>query len=229
MKFIQLDKLNIEYKVTKSKRQTMAFRFLNNGSVNIMVPNKYNQTMADIIVNKYLDKIIERVNYRKSLIATYNDNEEFLYLGKKYIIKVIESKYPKVIISDNFLYIYTKSTDLKVKEKLIYEYLYEQSIDIFNELLYQAFDLMKSELKTYPKLEIKKFKSVWGLCRIKKNTIALNIDLMHVDLECIKYVICHELCHFIYPNHQKEFHVLLNKYIDEKSVKKRLKEYKFKK
>ena len=25
MKFIQLDKLNIEYKVTKSKRQTMAF------------------------------------------------------------------------------------------------------------------------------------------------------------------------------------------------------------
>ena len=53
MKFLQLEKLNIEYKVTKSKRQTMAFRFLNNGSVNIMVPNKYNQTMADIIVNKY--------------------------------------------------------------------------------------------------------------------------------------------------------------------------------
>ena len=229
MKFEQLEKLNIIYKVTKSKRRTMAFRFLSNGTVNIIIPYRYNQTMADIIVNKYLDKIVERVNYRKELIASYNDNEDFLYLGKKYKIKVIESKYPKIILDDSTMYLYTKVNDFKVKEKLIYEYLYDNAQDVFNELLYQVFNQMKNHLATYPNLEIKKFKSVWGLCRIKRNTIALNVDLMHVDIECIKYVICHELCHFVYPNHQKEFHILLNQFINEKELKKRLKEYKFKK
>lgn len=229
MKFLQLEELDINYKITISKNKTMSFRFLRDGTVNIIVPFKYNQTMADIIVNKYLDKIVERVNYRKELIATFSNNEEFLFLGKKYLMKVVQSKYPKVYLSDENLFIYTKEDNYDVKEKLIYSFLFEEAENIFNELLYQAFSDMKDYLNQYPTLEIKRFKSVWGLCRIKKNIIALNVDLIHVDIDCIKYVIYHELCHFIYPNHQKGFHELLNKFIDEKNIKHKLKSYKIKK
>ena len=33
--------------------------------------------------------------------------------------------------------------------------------------------------------------------------------LIHVPVYLIEYVMYHELCHFVYDNHQKDFHDLL--------------------
>jgi predicted metal-dependent hydrolase len=54
----------------------------------------------------------------------------------------------------------------------------------------------------------------------------LNISLIHVPLALIEYVIFHELVHFVYPNHSKEFHALLKKYVhDERMKRQKLKNY----
>lgn len=229
MRFKVLEDNNIEYLVQRTKAKSMSFTFKRDGTVVVRIPYLYTKDLANVVVNKYLDKIIERVKKKKELVANYSNGEEFIYLGQKYKIMVVVSKHPKVIVIDNVLYLYTTKDDYKTKSKIINSWLIEKAEVIFNILLDKVFNQMKNELDQYPTLEIKKFKSVWGLCRIKKNTIALNIDLLHTDFECIEYVICHELCHFKYPNHQKEFHEMVNRYVDEKALKGRLKTYRFKK
>lgn len=229
MKFKALDDNNIEYLVQRTKAKSMSFSFRRDGKVIVRIPYLYTKDLANVVVNKYLDKIIERSKKKKELSASYSTGEEFVYLGNKYKIMVVLSKHPKVIVVDDILYLYTKNDDFKTKQKIVNEWLKEKAEVIFNILLDKVFNEMKSELDQYPTLEIKKFKSVWGLCRMKKNTIALNIDLLHTDFECIEYVICHELCHFKYPNHQKEFHEMVNRYVDENALKGRLKTYRFKK
>ena len=93
-------------------------------------------------------------------------------------------------------------------------------------MLYKCFESMKSSLNKYPTLVIKKSVSRWGCCYYNKNQIMLNIALIHVPLILIEYVIYHELVHFLYPNHSKEFHNELKKYVsDEVKRRKYLKNY----
>ena len=57
-------------------------------------------------------------------------------------------------------------------------------------------------------------------------TLILNLSLIHTSLELIEYVVYHELCHFVYKNHQSEFHLLLQQFVpNEKQLKKVLNNY----
>lgn len=49
----------------------------------------------------------------------------------------------------------------------------------------------------------------WGSCATNGN-ILLNTELIKASKGCIDYVIQHELCHLIHPNHTKEFYKLLS-------------------
>ncbi len=77
----------------------------------------------------------------------------------------------------------------------------------------------------YNKLFISSAKTRWGSCKAKD--IRLSKYLILLPDHLIQYIIIHELCHIIYPNHQKEFHVLVNKFINnrEKEFDKQLKIY----
>ena len=228
MIFKELDEAGISYQIKRTKKRSMDFLFQRDGSLHIKIPYIYNHTQSTIIINKYLDRIITTCNKYKDQVAKYENNEEFVYLGKTYKIMVVISKHPNVIIINDILYLYTKSDDFETKSKVINDWLKENAEVVFNEVLFRVFSRMKNILSSYPKLEYKKYKSVWGLCRYKKNTISLNIDLLHTDIECIEYVIVHELSHFVYNNHSNDFHKLVNTFIDEKKVKHKLKNYKFK-
>lgn len=47
--------------------------------------------------------------------------------------------------------------------------------------------------------------SVWGRCFNINKSIQYNIALAFVPKECLTYIVAHELCHIIYPNHSKAF------------------------
>ncbi|HAD80758.1 MAG TPA: hypothetical protein DCF99_17295 [Flavobacteriaceae bacterium] len=57
-------------------------------------------------------------------------------------------------------------------------------------------------------LSHKFLKKRWGSCATNGN-ILLNTELIKASKICIEYVIIHELCHLIHPNHSKDFYELL--------------------
>ena len=77
-----------------------------------------------------------------------------------------------------------------------------------------------------PTIKIKTMKSMWGNCNYVKRIVSLNIYLAKARIECIDYVITHELAHLIHHNHGKEFHSLMTTLMpDWKMRKKILKDY----
>ena len=68
-------------------------------------------------------------------------------------------------------------------------------------------------------------KTRWGVCNKRDTSITLNANLMKEKIECLDYVIVHELSHFVHFNHSKEFWNTVEKYCPYyKKIRKSLKE-----
>ena len=61
----------------------------------------------------------------------------------------------------------------------------------------------------YNKVFIKNNRTNWGSCSIKGN-INLNMHLVSLPEELRDFIIIHELCHLVYPNHGAQFHKLVD-------------------
>ena len=60
---------------------------------------------------------------------------------------------------------------------------------------------------------------MWGSCN-SRSEISLNWKLVMLPKKVIDYVIVHELCHIIEPNHSNSFWSLVKKYDKEYIVNK---------
>lgn len=91
----------------------------------------------------------------------------------------------------------------------------KESLAYFESSLANLYPIIKKYGKPYPKIQIKKMKTLWGSCSVKRNVITLNQYLIKAKPACIDYVILHELVHFIYPNHSKQFYDFLSIYMPD--------------
>lgn len=62
--------------------------------------------------------------------------------------------------------------------------------------------------KAPPQLRLRTMPKRWGSCT-KRGVIYLNPELIQAPPSCIDYVITHELCHLLHPNHGHAFYALL--------------------
>ena len=69
-------------------------------------------------------------------------------------------------------------------------------------------------------------KSRWGVCNVKEKIVTLNLELMKKKIECLDYVIVHELSHLVEANHSARFwKVVEANYPNYKEVRKQMKDY----
>ena len=140
-------------------------------------------------------------------------NENFYYFGKKY--DVIYG-FNDIDISDDKIYVLDKNS--------LDKYINKNIIGIFSKRLNYWYNIFEEDIPV-PNLKIRKMTSRWGVCNIKNHNVTLNYHLSKYDISCLDYVIIHELCHFIHPNHSKNFWNLVSKYYPKyKECRKMLKE-----
>lgn len=60
-----------------------------------------------------------------------------------------------------------------------------------------------------PQIKYRNMRSTWGVCRPTVGTITFNRRLVHQPVAFIEYVVLHELCHLIVPNHSRDFYALV--------------------
>lgn len=79
-----------------------------------------------------------------------------------------------------------------------------------------------------PQLRLRWMTSRWGSCLTQKRVITLNKRLFSFPPAVAEYVLLHEYCHLLHPNHQAGFYALLDDLVpDRKQLDKQLKSGQF--
>lgn len=160
-------------------------------------------------IDKYKTNLIEFSDSNLSLV----DGEAFLLLGKVLRVKNIESNEFKVEYDNNYLYIYRhKQRGVKLKFNEWYSNLVKTKFNKMVEKSYKRYEKYGIEK---PQVIYKNMKTRWGTCNIEKGIITLNIQLIKVDPFLTEYVICHELTHLRYKNHNNDFYSFLTAMIPD--------------
>ena len=177
--------------------------------------NKIVVTTNYLVSNKKIEKLIndnkEFINKALTKNEIKKENTSFKLFGNNYDIVY---GFNDTEISNNK--IYTKD------EKTFNKYITKYITNIYEERLNYWYNIYEENIPV-PNLKIRKMTSRWGVCNIKNKNVTLNLELSKYDIKALDYVIVHELSHFIYPNHSKEFWLQVGKYYPKyKEIRKYL-------
>ena len=139
----------------------------------------------------------------------YISGETHYYLGKRYLLKVIEAPNQaqgvKLLRGRLEVSVRNKSSE-KVRE-LLTEWYRARAKEVFAKRL----DAMLEQalwVEQRPPLRLLNMQTQWGSCS-PNGRMTLNPHLVKAPRECIDYVILHELCHIAEHNHSERFYRLM--------------------
>ena len=215
----------VEYTVTKKKIKNFIIRIYPDLRIAVSVPlHATNKDIENFIQSKkeWIETTLKKIKIAKENKNNLKENI-IKILGKEIEKKIIESDLERIRLTDTSIYIYLKNINNAEIEKKLFEWEFEELKNILEENLEKYTKLLNININYY---QIKKLSSAWGIYHKKENYISFNFDLIEKDIECIEYVVLHELCHIFYMNHQKNFWTLLEKYMpDYKIRRKKLKTF----
>ena len=215
----------VEYTVTKKKIKNFIIRIYPDLRIAVSVPlHASSKDIENFIQNKkeWIETTLKKIEMAKENKNNLKENI-IRILGKKIEKKIIESDLERIRLTDTSIYIYSKDIGNTKIEKKILEWKVERLKVILDEYLTKYTKLLNKNINYY---QIKKLSSAWGIYHKRENYISFNFDLIEKDIECIEYVVLHELCHIFYMNHQKDFWALVEKYMpDYKARRKKLKDF----
>ncbi len=151
----------------------------------------------------------------------YVDGERHLLLGNEFTLKVVPSnRRLSSNFEDNILTIYEQNEG--EAEKLVRNWYKNIAPTILSPIITPiASAFMLRYGVSYNSIEYKYVSSYWGQCSASKH-IRLNIELIRAPKECIEYIMAHELCHLIHPNHSPKFYSLLTDFMPDWQSRKML-------
>ena len=152
----------------------------------------------------------------------YLTRESHYYLGKRYLLKVMEENSPpKVELKHSAIVLYVRPGTDKDKRQLILENWYRERL---KEIVPALVKKWQKTMSVSPhEFAIKKMKTNWGTCNIEAKRIWLNLELAKKPEHCIEYIVVHEMVHLLERNHNDRFISYMNKFLPEwKHIKNEL-------
>ena len=210
----------MEYTVTKKKIKNFIIRIYPDLRIAVSVPlHASNKDIENFIQSKkeWIETTLKKIKVAKENKNTLKESS-IKILGKEIDKKIIESDLERIRLTNTSIYIYSKEIDNTQIDKKLLEWKVEKLKVILDEYLNKYTKLLNINIDYY---QIKKLSSAWGIYHKKENYISFNSDLIEKDIECIEYVVLHELCHIFYMNHQKDFWALVEKYMPDYKVRRK--------
>lgn len=210
---IQIDNKVIPYYLLLNDNKNCYIRVVE-GRIEVRAGRQFSRAFIERSIIERKDSLFKLMN---NYCQSVNFEDHYLRVyGKEYTMVFKEAIEMDCKVIQNMVYFYGQ--DYK---EVVYWYLYN-TLKVYISKKVMEYNEAYFNFKL-PSLELKRMKSRWGYCKLDGH-LCFNTYLIHLDKDLIDYVILHELCHFIVPNHSKAFYDEIEKRMPD--YKRRIKEIK---
>jgi len=142
----------------------------------------------------------------------YITRESHYYLGKRYLLKVIEhDAAPKVELKHETIEMHIRpNTSSQKRQQILNDWYRHRLKEIIPGIIVQYKKAMKV---TVAEFAVKKMKTRWGACNREAKRIWLNLELAKKPQKCIEYIVVHEMAHLLERHHNERFTALMDKFL----------------
>lgn len=148
-------------------------------------------------------------------------------LGRQLTIQVHNARCKQIICEDSVLHVYTPETNQQKIDKQVNNWWQQTSKRYFKDVVNRLYPVIEKHGVQYPSVCVKKMSTLWGSCSRKNQKINLNFYLYKASVPCVEYVILHELAHFLYPYHNKDFYDFITIHMPDWQDRKKQLDYEF--
>lgn len=148
-------------------------------------------------------------------------------LGRQLTIQVCKARRKQIIKEDSVLFVYTPETDQQKIDNQVNNWWRRTSKQYFQEVVDRMYPIIEKHGVCRPSVCVKKMTTLWGSCSRYCQKINLNFYLYKASVPCIEYVILHELAHFLYPYHNKDFYDFITIHMPDWQERKKQLDYEF--
>ena len=219
-----------EIAIYKKSIRSLRLKINQNGEISVNIPKLYPYEKAINFINektKWIEKHLNSIQVKKDKNCDFNSGSIIYIWGIPRKIVIVNDLHEDIDLEDDCIIFRVKNTQPEYIKKKFHKwaksYYYGHVLDMFEIVYKNIFAKLKINK---PQLIIRPMISMWGNCKYGKEVITLNYYLFKAPIECVEYVILHELAHMIYHDHGANFKAFLTKHMpDWKARKKRLNNY----
>ena len=195
------------FEIIRTDRVKSASIDVEDNLVKVTVPkNLSDERIEELIKGRILwikQKLALQATANISKPKEYVDGEAFAYLGRNYRLKCANGSEESVKLKSGYLNVTTKNGKRNSEHiKAAIEQWYR------TKALSRLVDKNKrysAILKVEPtSINLKDYKAMWGSCS-PKGVVSYNWRIILAPHKIVDYIVVHELCHLIEPNHSSKY------------------------
>ncbi len=209
---LEVNGRTIEYELTRKNVKNINMRIGAESVIKVSASNRTTIEMIEKALIKNADYIfktqekIKKAKEKEPAPLSYKNGEFIRIFGNDCQLKILYGN-NKVISDNGCIVIYAKEPDNKeLIEKLCDKYLRTLVTENINKWCREIFPRFEKYNIAYPEINFRKMKARWGSCHSNKGRIFFNTELIRKSEAFCRYVIVHELSHFVHPNHSADFY-----------------------
>ncbi len=217
---VRIGNREVSFAVVRSRRRTVQIVVTPHGAVTVRVPLGTPFADVEAFVVRKGPWIARKVAvFRERALAhpapAYCDGERHLFLGLGYPLRIASGTRRSVALRDGELFVTTRGNPSPeaVQEALRTWYAH-QAQQVFQESFDRCWPLFEAFGREAPSLRWRFMTSRWGSWSAR-GAITMNTHLVKAGLSLTDYVMTHELCHMVHPNHWPDFKTLLGTVLPE--------------
>jgi len=196
------------------------------GKVRISAPNRMEiETIRMFAISKlgWIKKHqVKMLKQKREGAKSYSSRESHYFLGKRYLLKVVESDHKTSVLINHSNIILNVRPNFSIEQRqiLLQEFYRKQLKEISSKMIRNWEKKMNVKVAD---VGVRKMKTRWGSCNQKLKKIHLNLELAKKPLQCLEYIIVHEMTHLLERKHNEKFIAYMNKFLPNwKSCKEEL-------
>lgn len=212
----------VKYVLKRRKAQRhLRMHFSDKGELIVSAPQRSSIQEIERFVERnkmWIEQI--KHNFRQHSFLT---GDVVRFLGQDYVLDVKRGSTRTIFLSNGYFFITTKAPpQTREVKKIFICYCKNKLLEIVKERT--AYWVEKMQIKK-PVVQVGNAKGRWGVCYPTKSLVRFSVIAITLPKDLIDLVVVHELCHFFYQNHSKDFKNELVKWMPDYLVKeKRFKE-----